>query len=204
MQSQPAAVQTPFPCVVYTRDRAGGAYTFSHRCMSSARKLFPHSLRVSDLRTHDPQQNWAALRGACFLVLVAGDVAQCVSVASLHEKRIQFLFKGSVFSREACGADLLHTEFHEEYVPLHFFGSLAVFDARARFRSLVPIESSICLFPRRLTEADLPRLCKWVEASLLKCVHSSVWVTASGQAFNEHTLRPKRAATATGGGRAGE
>jgi hypothetical protein len=166
-------------------------YTFSHRCTTYVRKVFPQRLGVAELRAHDSQHNWAPLRQACFMVLVAGDVAQEVSVANQLEKRTRFLFDGSAYARRACGgeADLLHTEFHESCIPLHFHGTLAAFNASNEFHSAVPIESGVALFPRQVQEADVHRLAAWVEKCILKTIHSSVWVTERGDSYNEHTLR---------------
>jgi hypothetical protein len=180
----------PFPCVVYSRDRAGVPYTFSHRCTTYVRKVFPTRLGVSELRAHNPPlHNLAPLRQACFMVLVAGDVAQEVSVANRLEKRSRFLFDGSTYSLRGGAQDLLHTEFHESYIPLHFHGTLATFDAFNTFHSAVPIESGVALFPRQVQEADVHKLAGWVEKCILKALHSSVWVTGRGDSYNEHTLR---------------
>lgn len=187
---QHAHVPVPFPCAVYRRDRASVPYRFSHFCDCSVIKKFPGSLRVTDLRAHDPLTNWMAMRNAAFLVLVAGDVAQCISVSTDLRKRTAFLYHGSRFTRVGEGsADVFATEFHESYVPIFFFGTLCSFDRRGAFRSAIPLEASVCLLPRCLVESDLPRLVKWAETAILKSVHSSVWLTDAGSAYHEHTLR---------------
>lgn len=186
----PVQVLVPFPCVVYERDRASVPYRFSHFCDCQILKKVPCSLRVSDLQRHDPLSNWNSMRKGCFLVLVAGDVAQCISVSSALEKRTSFLYHGSRYSKgRGCAKDTFTTEFHESFVPLFLFGTLCSFDRLGRYRSTVPIESSVCLFPKHLAEADLPRLIKWIESAILKSIHSSVWVTDTGASYNEHTLR---------------
>lgn len=190
-KSDPVHAPVPFPCVVYRRDKPSVPYRFSHFCSNHCVKKIPASLRVADLQGHDPQSNWANLRRSCFLVLVAGDVAQCVSVASALERRTSFLFQGSRYSKDVGerGCDAFSTEFHEGFVPLFFFGTMCSFDSRGRYRSTIPIESAVCLFPKRILETDLPRLIKWIESGILKTVHSSVWVTDRGQTFSEHTMR---------------
>jgi hypothetical protein len=183
----------PFPCVVYRRERPGGVYRFSHACPCSCfHKTFPSSLRVADLRSHQPSLNLSNLHSACFLVLVAGDVAQAISVSTHSETRTSFLYTGSTYDRQLSAfssPSLLHTEFHESYVPLKFYGTMATFDYSNRFQSAVPIESGISLFPSQISEGDVTKLSKWVENAIQKAVHSSVWVTSGGQTYNEYTLR---------------
>jgi hypothetical protein len=188
----PTAMLVPFPCAVYSRDRAGMPYMFSHLCTTYVHKVFPQRLGVTELRAYDSMHNWTPLRQACFMVLVAGDVAQEVSVGNQLEKRTRFLFDGSIYSRrgkDAGNDDLLHTEFHESCVPLRFYGTLATFDAANVFHSAVPIESGVALFPRQVQETDVCRMATWVEKCILKTIHSSVWVTELGDSYNEHTLR---------------
>jgi hypothetical protein len=181
-------VRAPHPCVVYTRQVSGGAYVYSHHCLLTTQKLFPPSLRTTDLRVHDSHRNWSELQRACFLVLVAGDVAQCVSLATARDKaRVQFLFPGSAFTRR-MPTEPLPTELHDDYVSLHFHGTMAVFDRGYRFHTAIPLESGISLFPKRISEKDIPLLARWVEACLLKSIHSSVWVTDTGHSYNETTL----------------
>jgi hypothetical protein len=185
----PVSVLVPFPCVVYTRDHAGGVYTFSHHSSKHARKVLPASLRVTDLKTYSPQQNLAALRNSCFLVLVAGDVARCVSVANAQAKQVRFLYHGSSYSVRNDRVDPLRSEFTEGYVPLHLYGTLTAFTAATGTHSVVSIESGVCLFPRQLKDTDVPRLVKWMESALLRSIQSSVWMTDSGESYNEFTLR---------------
>jgi hypothetical protein len=185
------SVLVPHPCVVYTRRVSGEAYTFSHHAQLAAPKLFPPSLRTADLRLHDQRQNWAQMQRACFLVLAAGDVAQCVSVTTAGEKRrTQFLYHGSSFARRRAEGQSPATpsEVHEDFVPLHFHSTMAVFDRANRFHAVVPIESGISLFPRQIRDKDIPLLARWVEACMLRSAHASVWVTDLGESYNEHTL----------------
>ena len=185
------SVLVPHPCVVDTRRVSGEAYTFSHHAQLAAPKLFPPSLRTADLRLHDQRQNWAQMQRACFLVLAAGDVAQCVSVTTAGEKRrTQFLYHGSSFARRRAEGQSPATpsEVHEDFVPLHFHSTMAVFDRANRFHAVVPIESGISLFPRQIRDKDIPLLARWVEACMLRSAHASVWVTDLGESYNEHTL----------------
>ena len=180
-------VHVPVPCAVYTRRAPGDPYRFSHLCDQRAVKSFPSSLRASDLLQHDTRQNWASLHKTCFLVLAAGDTAQTVCVANAKDqKRQSFLYLGSSYSRITHGAT--PSELDENYVPLHFHGTMAVFDKAGRFHAIVPIESGITLFPRQIRETDVPRLARWVESCMARSIHASIWVTDAGDSYNEHTL----------------
>ena len=181
-------VRVPLPCVVYTRLVPGGVYTFSHHCDQTVLKCFPSSLRTSELRHHDPQQNLANLHKTCFLVLVAGDVARCVCVASSGQKTSQsFLYHGSSYARDRK-TSMHSSELNENYVSLHFHGTMAVFDKAARFTAVIPLESGISLFPRQIHEADIPLLTRWASACMQRSTQSSVWVIGSGDSYNEHTM----------------
>lgn len=185
--------QVPCPCVVYSRETSGAQYAFSHHCPSHAVKTLPATLRASDIRTHDLSANWSHLQRACFLVLVAGDVAQCVSVANAGDttRRVQFLFKGSRFARcDSC--ETVVSEVAESHVALRFFGTMAVFDPSARLSAIVPLESGIALFPRSIRERDVPALAQWAANCMQRSLQASVWVTASGEGYNEGTLEPTR------------
>ncbi len=187
------SVWVPFPCVVYTRQGSGGHYTFSHCCHQQAQRSLPRTLRVSDLREYDPGQSCKHLSKACFLVLVAGDVAQCISISSAGEsKRIRFLYRGSAYARPAPGLPVQHSEVSEAYVPLHFHGIMAVFDRFAGIRAVIPIESGIALFPRRILDSDVPLLSRWVWHCAQRSIHASVWVTDSGDSYGEAGLALNR------------
>ena len=195
-------MRVPLPCVVYTRLVPGGAYTFSHHvCEQTVLKCFPASLRASELMRHDPQQNLTNLHRACFLVLVAGDVARCVSIASVTEQKkgaagglhsTPFLYHCSSYARslrkDADPLHGMHSELNENYVSLHFHGTMAVFDRSTRFTAVIPIESGISLFPRQIHEADIPLLARWVSSCVQRSMQSSVWVTGSGDSYNEHSM----------------
>jgi hypothetical protein len=180
------SVPVPFPCAVYVRGPTPGLFEFSHQCEQRAPKAFPASLRTSELRAHEPRPNWQALQAAPFLVLVAGDTAQAVSLATQGKARTPFLYHGSAYARRRP-SDALLSELSEHYVALHFHGTMAVFDAACRFRAVVPIESGVSLFPRQIREADVPLLARWVEACLQRSCASSVWVTDGGDSYNELT-----------------
>ena len=175
--------------MVYTRDKAGAAYTFSHSCPMHVPKALPRSLRVQDLQEFAPKSAEFArgLVNTAFLVLVAGDRAQCVSVANIRERRISFLFRGSCYERRAKRLTEC-SEIEEGYVSLYFYSTLSTFHAGCR-PSIVPLENGLVLFPTRLREKDIPRLCKWVRHHVEKAIHQSLWV-ANGVAYNEHTLAP--------------
>jgi len=182
------SVHIPFPCAVYVRGQSAGVYEFSHQCEQRVLKAFPSSLRASELRTHEPRLNWQALHLTPFLILVAGDTAQGVSLAtSSHKARTQFLYHGSGYARQGGRAGPALSELSENYVSLHFHGSMAVFDPACRFHAVVPIESGISLFPKLIREADIPLLAHWVEACLQRSCASSVWVTDQGDSYNEQT-----------------
>ena len=181
----------PFPCVVYTRERPDRPYIFSHYCSSlRIQKKLPPSLRVRDLRAWDPQPNRQGMQNACFLVLVAGDVAQCISLRNATESRVSFLFTGSQYAMRDGNHDRLATEFHDNCVPLRFYGTMAVYDTtRAQFSSLVPIKSSVALLPREILESHLPVMCNMVSSCVQKSAATSLWVTDTGDSYNELTMR---------------
>lgn len=187
------SVGVPFPCVVYTRQGSGGHhhYNFSHHCCPQlAQKALPRSLRVSDLRGYDPCLSWTHLSKACFLVLVAGDTAQCVSIANAADgKRIRFLYRGSAFARQAPEPVRLHSELSEAYVPLHFHGTMAVYDRFAGVRAVIPLESGIALFPRQILDRDIPLLARWVTQCARRSLQASVWVTNNGDSYSEAGLQ---------------
>lgn len=185
-------VHIPCPCVVYSRLASGAQYTFSHHCQSHMVKLLPASLRASDIQTHDLAANRAQVQKACFLVLVAGDVAQCVSIGNAGDtKRVQFLYRGSRFSCKH-GQERTESEVAESHVTLRFYGTMAVYDSSARLSAVVPLESGIALFPREIRERDIPLLAQWTHSCMVRSLHGSIWVTATGTGYNEMTLEPTR------------
>lgn len=191
------SVRVPFPCVVYTKQGPGGHYTFSHYSQQQALKVLPRTLRVSDLRGYDHGQTWASLNKACFLVLVAGDTAQCVCIANAAEgKWIRFLYRGSAFARPSQGVQQLHSELSEAYVPLHFHGTMAVYDRWAGMRAVIPIESGIALFPRQILDKDIVTLARWVMHCARRSMQASVWVTNNGDSYGEISLQLSQKANA--------
>ena len=177
--------------MVYTRDAAGAVYKFSHACPTHVPKSLPRSLRVQDLQEFTPRSAEFAkgLMGTAFLVLVAGDRAQCVSVANIRERRIPFLFKGSCYER-AAGNSKECSEIDDKYVSLYFYSTISTFTQGYR-PSMVPLENGLVLFPKHLKERDIPRLAKWVRHHVEKTIYQSLWV-ANGVVYNEHTLAPSR------------
>ncbi len=147
---------------------------------------------------HNGAQNLDSLKKACFLVLVAGDTAQCISVANVEEKRAPFLYKGSRYSYPSLNADTngptrsFPSELHESHIPLHFYSTLSSFDSYGRLVDTTPVECGITLLPHTLLERDLPNVTKWVESNILKSIHTSVWLTESGHSYSEMTRARKR------------
>jgi hypothetical protein len=185
------SVHVPFPCVVYTKQGQNGSYRFSHHCEQMVSKCFPLTMRTTDLRAHDPRQNLSAAQRAPFLLLVGGDVAHGVAVSAPEPKaRTRFLYSGSAFARPSLAhpSDTLLSELSEHYVSLHFKSTMAVFDSAGKFHAVVPIESGVSLFPRHISEKDIPLLTRWVDACILKSFHTSVWITDGGNSYNEHTM----------------
>lgn len=182
-------VHVPTPCAVYIRENPARQteYVFSHCCDLTVSKVFPSSLRVADLRAHDARQNWGALHKACFILLVTGDVAQCVSVSNAGDKnRTKFLYHGSSYARRSPQKASFPSELHENYVSMHFHATMAVFDTRQHaLRAVIPLECGVCLLPKRLRETDLPRFAKWIESCMQRSVQSSVWVAEHGDSYNE-------------------
>jgi hypothetical protein len=186
--------RVPFPCVVYVR--RGSEYRFSHFCVPQTGpvKPLPASLRVRDLQEHARQPPLlGALRRACFLVLVAGDTAQCVSVGCARGG-MRFLYRGSEYARPVREGQRC-AEFHEDYVPLRFYSTLALYGRARGLASVKDIECGVALFPRRLGERVLATVARWADHCVKKSVHGSVWLcTDAGESFNEHTRRRRRAA----------
>jgi hypothetical protein len=185
----------PFPCVVYFR-LAHGGYTFGHFCtpVSGPAKHIPASLRVRDLQEHARQPPLVGvLRKACFLVLVTGDVAQCVSVNTAADRnRTRFLFHGSEYATPSRCPPPRCSEFHEDYVHIPFHSTLATFNARAGLIGVQNMQCSIALFPRRIHDADLASLARWVDHGIGKMAHGSIWLTENPDSYNEQGARRKR------------
>lgn len=179
---------TPFPCVVYIKRPSTGEYVFSHYCHTRIPKYMPRSMRVTHLQEFSQKQKPATTLGrSFFLVLVAGDVAQCISTANIGEKRTRFLYRGSVYARTSDHPPNPCSDLHKDYIPLHFFSSLTTF-TQGIPTGVTHLESGISLFPRSIRENDLPTLARWVSHNITKMVHTSVWITDGLACYNEHTL----------------
>jgi hypothetical protein len=178
----------PFPCVVYIKQRATGEYVFSHYCNTRVRRPVPKSMRVRDMQEFARQPSLASvLHKSFFLVLVAGDVAQCVSTANVREKRTRFLYRGSEYARNPSRPVKQCSDFHDDYIPLHFYSSLINF-SRGVPCDTTHLEAGVALFPRSIREQDIHVLARWVEHNLAKIVHSSTWITEHSDSYSEHTL----------------
>lgn len=181
------------PCAVYTRDSSrhvAPKFEFSHWCTTAAvPKAFPSTLTTQDLRAHNAKQNWVAMQKACFLVLVSGDVAQSISLSNVGDKnRVRFLYKGSQYARNTALA-LVPSELDDKHILMHFYASLAVYGERYQFVTATPIESGVALLPRTICDADLTCLAAWVATCTQRSLSTSVWVTHTGDSYNEHTGR---------------
>lgn len=84
-------MSVPFPCAVYTRDRACEPYRFSHLAPSRLAWDFPASLSVRCMRRFRVPAVRARAHRAVFLVLVGGDMAQEVSLDTLGAARQRVL-----------------------------------------------------------------------------------------------------------------
>lgn len=188
--------QVPFPCVVYTKKRKNASeYEFSHYTPAAVAKSFPASLRVADLQAHSLSTvHVIMMRKACFLVLVSGDTAQCVSATNTHEKRTQFLYSGSRYAtpHSAGSTHALRTsEVHEDYVQLCFFSTLAAY-APGAAPSICDLGCGISLFPRTIHEKDIATLGKWVDHNIARSAAAGTWVETSGNLSYSEQTRAQR------------
>lgn len=195
----PAAVhRIPFPCAVYIRSPGQAArFLFSHFCEPAPiHKAFPCSLHARDVqafhhaRLADGGGAEPAMRRACFLVLVSGDTAQCVSVANACERRQPFLFRGSRYDARGpvSPAPAYPSEFHADYVPVHLSSTLAVFE-RHRLTAVADVECGLALFPVAIQERDIRWLAAWMDRLITKAARTSTWVSAETLlAYDETTL----------------
>ena len=146
----------------------------------------PRSMRVAHLQELAQKQKLATtLRKSTFLILVAGDVAQCISTANIDEKRTRFLYRGSAYAKTS--SQPICSDLHKDFIPLYFFSSLTAFSQGTPV-GVTHLESGIALFPRSISERDLPTLARWVTHNITKMVHTSVWITEGLACYNEHTL----------------
>lgn len=179
---------SPFPCVVYTKRPSTGEYVFSHYCNTRVPKSMPRSMRVAHMQEFAQTPKFSTtLSKSVFLVLVAGDVAQCITATNTGEKRTRFLYRGSTYSRPPACTPPPCSDFNRDYIPLHFFSSLTTF-LKGTPVGVTHLEAGISLFPRSIRDQDLPTLARWVAHNIAKMVHSSVWITDGLACYNEHTL----------------
>ena len=184
------STRVPFPCAVYSRRSSGGPFVYSHHVKNHVGKQFPASLRVSDLREFQQQFNWEELCKACFLVLVSGDLARCITLHSARDIpriAVQFFYPGSPFTRKEPYPH--PTDLEPGVVPLHFHGTVAVYHAPTTLSAIIPIESGIVLFPQQLNERDVQRLATTVSTAAQRSLQASVWVTGTGESYHESTSR---------------
>lgn len=179
---------SPFPCVVYTKRQSTGEYVFSHYCNTRVPKSMPRSMRVAHMQEFAQTPKFmTTLSKSVFLVLVAGDVAQCITATNTGEKRTRFLYRGSTYSRPPACTPPPCSDLDRDYIPLHFFSSLTTF-LKGTPVGVTHLEAGISLFPRSIRDQDLPTLARWVAHNIAKMVHSSVWITDGLACYNEHTL----------------
>jgi hypothetical protein len=188
------STRVPFPCAVYSRRSSAGPFVYSHHVKNHVVKLFPASMRVSDLREFRQQSNWEEICKTCFLVLVSGDLARLrVGCISLHSSRdiqriaVQFFYPGSSFAKSEPYAH--PTDLEPGVIPLHFHGTVAVYHSPSALSTIIPVESSLVLFPHQLNERDVQKLATTVSNAAQRSLQSSVWVTETGESYNESTTR---------------
>jgi hypothetical protein len=185
MQGSPV----PFPCAVYARETTGAEYKFRHFCCSQVSKLLPRSLRTRDLAEYSLSANTARLLREPFLVLVAGDRAQCVSVENASDTdRTWFLYPSSRQSRPVAWPHDIE-ELETGFVPMTFCSTMATYSA-GRLTAVLPVERGPMLMPSSLRERDLARIASMVERKVRLSVEGSVWLV-DGDSLNESSLYPK-------------
>lgn len=182
-------IPIPFPCAVYARATAGAEYEFQHFCRADVGKQFPATLRTRDLADYRPSANTARLLREPFVVLVAGDRAQCVSVENADDRdRTWFLYPSSPQSRPVRWPREIE-EVEPGSVPMTFCSTMASY-AKGRLGSVVPVERGPLLLPSRLRERDLKRIASLVERKVRLSIEGSVWLV-DGECLNESSLYPK-------------
>jgi hypothetical protein len=190
------STRVPFPCAVYSRRASTGPFVYSHHVRNHVVKLFPASLRVADLREFRQQSNWEEICKTCFLVLVSGDLARCISLHSSRDIQripVQFFYPGSSFAKSEPYAH--PTDLEPGVIPLHFHGTVAVYHSPSALNTIIPVESGLVLFPHQLSERDVQRLVTTVSNAAQRSLHASVWVTETGESYNESTTRLRHTRT---------
>jgi len=125
------------------------------------------------------------MQRAAFLVLVAGDKAQCVSLANWRDVRTMFLFPGSEYSR-SISAVHVSEEISSDYIPMQFFSTMACFKVE-KLTEVVPFHSMFFVLPKILEERDFARYFHNLENHITKTLRDSIWITERG-IYNEKTL----------------
>lgn len=169
------SVKVRFPCAVYSRKPGSDLYSFSHFCRSDYDKTFPNSLRVRDLAAHDRTANSTMMLRTPFLVLVAGDRAQCVSVHNASDsERPWFLY---TMSPQSCPEHWPPTvdEVEPDFISLTFCSTLAQFRG-GELQHVSTFQRNLLLFPASLRTGDIPRLASWVERKVHLSIQGSVWL----------------------------
>lgn len=168
-------VRIPFPCAVYSRDLPGDTYSFSHFCRAETDKAFPPSLRVRDLAAHDRGANCARMMRTPFLVLVAGDRAQCVSVHNArHRDRTWFLYTRSPQSCPVSWPPRVD-EVEPGFVALAFCSTLAQF-RQGELQHVSSFQRNLLLLPARIRAGEVARLARFVMHKIHLSVQGSVWL----------------------------
>lgn len=169
------SVRIPFPCAVYSRDPGSDMYSFSHFCRAEVNKAFPASLRVRDLAAHDRGANCGQMMRTPFLVLVAGDRAQCVSVHNARDRdRTWFLYTRSPQSCPVLWPPRVD-EVEPGFVSLAFCSTLAQFSA-GELRHVACFERNLLIFPAMMRTGEIPRLSRVVQHHIHLSLQGSVWV----------------------------
>ena len=179
----------PFPCAVYARETTGADYEFRHFCASQVSKQLPQSLRTRDLAEYSAPANTTRLLREPFLVLVAGDRAQCVSVENAADRDCTwFLYPASRQSKPVQWPRDIE-ELEPGFVPMTFCSTMATYTA-GRLAAVMPVERGPLLLPSRLRERDLRQIAGLVERKVRRSVEGSVWLV-DGEPLNEASLFPK-------------
>jgi len=125
------------------------------------------------------------MQKATFLVLVAGDKAQCVSLANWKENRTKFLYHGSPYSK-SISYPVISEELASDHIPMQFFSTMACFQSE-KFSCVIPFHSMFLILPKTLEEREFPHYFHLLENFIDKSLKDSVWITERGS-YNERTL----------------
>ena len=125
------------------------------------------------------------MQKAVFLVLVAGDKAQCISLANWKEKRTMFLYHGSEYSK-AISIAQPSEEITSDYISMQFFCTMACFHG-GKLNEVVPFPSMFYVIPKILEEKEFACHFHYLENYISKTLADSIWMTERG-VYNERTL----------------